>query len=57
MKTLRIEEVHAAAHSKLGDVLINLEAYEEAVRHHKRAVELDGENRQVFSHNTCILRY
>ncbi|OQR99861.1 hypothetical protein THRCLA_06355 [Thraustotheca clavata] len=44
-ETLRIDNNHAAAHSKLGDVLINLEDYEEAVRHHKHACELDQENR------------
>ncbi|KDO29048.1 hypothetical protein SPRG_06103 [Saprolegnia parasitica CBS 223.65] len=44
-ETLRVDSNHAAAHAKLGDVLINLEEYEDAVRHHKRACELDGENR------------
>ncbi|OQS00924.1 hypothetical protein ACHHYP_02149 [Achlya hypogyna] len=43
-ETLRVDANHAAAHAKLGDVLINLEEFDEAVRHHKRACELDGDN-------------
>lgn len=41
---LKIDEGFAEAHSKYGDVLINKESYEDAVREHKRAVELDGNN-------------
>ncbi|KAF0691799.1 Aste57867_17070 [Aphanomyces stellatus] len=43
--SLHDHEANGAVHSKLGDVLINLEEYDEAVRHHRRAVELEEDNR------------
>ncbi|RHY34004.1 hypothetical protein DYB32_001232 [Aphanomyces invadans] len=44
-QSLHLHEASADVHAKLGDVLINLEEYDEAVRHHRRAVELDENNR------------
>ncbi|KAF0718516.1 hypothetical protein AaE_010629 [Aphanomyces astaci] len=43
--SLHVHEESADVHAKLGDVLINLEEYDEAVRHHRRAVELDENDR------------
>ncbi|RHY07584.1 hypothetical protein DYB36_000013 [Aphanomyces astaci] len=45
--SLHVHEESADVHAKLGDVLINLEEYDEAVRHHRRAVELDENDRSV----------
>ncbi|CAK4614722.1 hypothetical protein LEN26_020855 [Aphanomyces euteiches] len=44
-ESLQAFEGNGAAHAKLSEVLINLEEFEEAVRHARRAVELEEDNR------------